>query len=86
MPRPIYEIAAEVRKDIIDRKWSREAAAYAMPYLNAMRDLSSIKDNYGADSGRSVVLYFLSNAQTWRGETARRIKAELKNLLRESGR
>lgn len=29
---------------------------------------------------RSIVLYFLSNATTWRGDDARRIKAELKKL------
>ena len=28
-----------------------------------------------------IVRYFLSNATTWRGEDARRIKAELKALL-----
>jgi len=28
------------------------------------------------------VRYFLSNATTWRGDTARRIKAELKEMLR----
>ena len=40
----------------------------------------SINDNYGVDSGKSIVLYFLSNASTWRGETAKRIKKELKSL------
>jgi hypothetical protein len=53
----------------------------AVPYLDAMRQLDSVRDDYGCDSGRSVVLYFLSNATTWRGEHARRIKAELKALL-----
>ena len=31
--------------------------------------------------GRSIVLYFLANAQQWRGPDARRIKAELKSML-----
>jgi len=30
-----------------------------------------------------IVRYFLSNATTWRGETARRIKAELKQMLKQ---
>lgn len=74
MSRPLYEIAREIRKD-----WSPVNFA-AKPYLEAMRELSSINDDYYADSGRSVVLYFLSNAASWRGENARRIKAELKSL------
>ena len=74
MSRPLYEIAREIRKD-----WSPVNFA-AKPYLDAMRELSSINDDYYADSGRSVVLYFLSNAASWRGENARRIKAELKSL------
>jgi hypothetical protein len=47
-----------------------------------MRSLDSVRDAYGADDGRTVVLYFLSNASTWRGETAKRIKAELKAMLK----
>jgi hypothetical protein len=43
--------------------------------LDAMASLNSINDNYGWDSAKSIVLYFLGNASTWRGETAKRIKA-----------
>lgn len=46
-----------------------------------MSDLSSIDDNYMFDSAKSIVLYFLANAQSWRGEVARRIKAELKAMV-----
>jgi hypothetical protein len=45
-----------------------------------METLNSIHDNYYFDSAHSIVLYFLSNAQGWRGEDARRIKAELKQM------
>lgn len=55
----------------------------AVPYLEAMMSLNSIKDNYYLDSGESVVLYFLANAQTWKGEDARRIKAELNAMLKK---
>jgi len=72
--RPLYEIVKEIRKD-----WTNVNFA-AKPYLNAMSSLNSINDNYGVDSGKSIVLYFLSNASTWRGETAKRIKKELKSL------
>lgn len=53
----------------------------AVPYLDAMRELSDIKDAYYYDTGESVVRYFLANASTWRGDVARRVKAELKSML-----
>jgi hypothetical protein len=75
--RPINEIAAEITK-----VWPKVYFG-AVPYLQAMHSLSTVRDEYGYDSGRSVVLYFLSNARTWRGEDARRIKAELNAHLNE---
>ena len=54
----------------------------AVPYLQAMSTLDDINQQYGYDSAESVVRYFLSNATTWRGEHARRIKAELKDMLK----
>jgi len=74
MPRPISEIARDIRQD-----WKNVNYA-AKPYLAAMSDLSSITDNYGSDSAESVVLYFLCNASGWRGPIAKSIKAELKAL------
>ena len=75
MTRPIYEIARDVRKH-----WPKVNYA-AEPYLQAMESIGSVNDNYGYDSGSSVVLYFLSNASSFRGDAARRIKAELKEAL-----
>lgn len=54
----------------------------AKPYLDAMATLDKVSDNYGLDSGKSIVNYFLSNAATWRGDTAKRIKAELKAMVK----
>lgn len=79
MARPLYEIAKEAQTDWNTNSKSGVNPA-ARPYLNAMKELNSIEDYYGLDSGKGVVLYFLANAGTWRGETARRIKAELKEL------
>jgi hypothetical protein len=76
MSRPISEIAAEIRKC-----WPNVNYA-AKPYLDAMHSLTNITDDYGYDSGKSVVLYFLANAQTWKGPDARRIKTELKTLAK----
>ena len=72
--RPLHVIANEIFKD-----W-KNVSPYAKPYLDAMFNLSSIDDNYICDSGRSVVLYFLSNARGWKGETAKRVKSELKSM------
>ncbi len=74
--RPLYTIASEIRKD-----WQKVYFG-AVPYLQAMQTLNSIDDDYGMDSGRSIVNYFLANAQTWKGETAKRIKAELKAMAK----
>lgn len=73
--RPIHTIAAEIQQ-----KWPKVHYT-AAPYLEAMRRLHTIDDHYGCDDARSVVLYFLSNARYWRGEDAKRLKAELKALL-----
>ncbi len=72
--RPLYEIAAEIRRD-----W-KSVYFGALPYLDAMECLRTIDDAYGMDSAKTVVLYFLCNANTWRGEVARTIKAELKTM------
>ena len=74
--RPLYEIANEIKKD-----W-RPVHNDAKDYLNAMQTLDSIKDNYICDSGYSIVAYFLNNARTWTGDTARRIKKELNAMLK----
>jgi hypothetical protein len=74
--RPLYDIANEIRKD-----W-KPVYFGAKPYLEAMSSLDKITDDFGMDSGKSMVAYFLSNASTWRGETAKRIKAELNKMLK----
>ena len=77
--RPLYEIAKEIRKD-----WNAtsKSGIYfgAKPYLQAMDSLDKVTDNYIAEDGKSIVIYFLSNATTWKGETAKRVKAELKKM------
>lgn len=74
--RPLWIIAREIRTD-----W-RKPYFGAFPYLEAMAALNSIHGAYYEDSAKSVVAYFLANANTWRGDTARRVKAELKALLK----
>lgn len=74
--RPIHEIAREIR-----RVWPNPYFA-AAPYLDAMRDLTTVKDKYLFDDGEGIVRRFLGNAKTWRGDDARRLKAELQAHLK----
>lgn len=76
MDRPLWMIAADIRRD-----WKNVSFA-AKPYLRAMDALTAISDMYGWDDGHSIVAYFLANASGWRGDVARRIKAELKAMLK----
>lgn len=75
-PRTLFEIAEEIKQD-----WKSPYFG-AVPYLQAMATLRTIDDKYIHDSAYSIVLYFLANASTWRGETARRIKKELKGMCK----
>lgn len=77
MKRSVAEIAMDIR-DV----WGVNISGACRPYLTAMYTLDTINDNYYADDGRSIVLYFLSNAGSFRGERARELKAELKGLLK----
>ena len=79
MNRPLNAIAGDIAKD-----WQKVNYA-AKPYLEAMFALNSISDRYYLDSGEGIVRYFLANAQSWRGEKAKAIKAELKGLLNARG-
>jgi hypothetical protein len=72
MTRELRQIAAEIAAD-----WKNVNYA-AKPYLAALHTLRDIDDKYGYDSGKSIVLSFLSNAGQWRGDVAKRIKTELK--------
>lgn len=79
---PLYELASMIQRD-----WQRQGKGVnfaAKPYLQAMGSLASHTENYGLDSGKSVIAYFLSNASSYRGETAKKLKAELKRRLREA--
>lgn len=74
--RPLYEIA----KSITDN-WEHPYYG-AVPYIVAMENLDKITESYGCDSATYVVNGFLANANTWRGEIARNIKIELKEILK----
>ena len=78
--RPLYQISDEIRKDWKATAKNGKIPEEALAYLNPMSTLTSINDRYIMDSGKEIVIRFLCNAQSWRGETAKRIKLELKKL------
>jgi hypothetical protein len=74
--RPISAIARDIAAT-----WPKPYFG-AVPYLRAMCELDTMAGQYFEDSAVSVVSYFLANAQTWKGEDARRIKAELNAMIK----
>lgn len=76
MTRSLNTIAHDIRVD-----WAKPYFG-AVPYLDAMETLSTMRDTYYYDDASDIVRYFLANATTWKGETARAIKAELRAMLK----
>jgi hypothetical protein len=74
--RALHVIAREIIAD-----WKKVYFG-AVPYIDAIRSLDRVTDNYGSDSGKYIINYFLANASGWRGEKAKTIKAELKNMIK----
>lgn len=72
----VSEIAYAISKD-----W-QNISPYAADYLNAMKEIQDIEGAYYADSAKSVVMYFLANASSYRGENARAYKALLKEMIK----
>lgn len=69
---------SEIAKDILQH-WKNPYMG-AKPYIQAMLRIHSAEPDasYGYETAEDIVIYFLANATTFRGEDARRIKAELK--------
>lgn len=88
MNRPLNKVAAEIDVAFRDIKRNQSPTpgyvTHCRPYIDAMLTMKSFRDFYGIDIGSDVGLRFLSNAQAWRGDTARRLKAEIKQLLEEA--
>ena len=74
--RPLYKIAEDIRSN-----WKKIYFG-AVPYLEAMETLNGMDDKFICDDADEIVMYFLANAQTWRGEVARRVKKELNAMLK----
>lgn len=76
--RKLSEIAQEVKQDY--KSQGKFPNSGMIPYLNAMLAIHSSDPDarYLYEDASTIVAYFLANATTWKGETARRIKQELK--------
>lgn len=84
--RPLHTIATEAISDMdsiarAKHKYWRNMFPYLVPYAHAMLTLNTVNDKYILDSGYEIVCRFIANAATWKGETARRIKAELRKMV-----
>lgn len=82
--RFICKIAEEIFRINPNNFWDQPKNSAAKPYLDAMLDLETIHGQYGADSAKTIVSYFLANVMQWKGEDARRIKAELNGMLKNA--
>jgi len=82
--RPLEEVLPELTlaeiAQVITNEW-QPVWFGAVPYLRAMFELQDMSSMYMNDRADTVVLYFLSNAKTWKGDTARAVKAELRRRL-----
>jgi hypothetical protein len=74
--RSISSIARDIK-----RVWTKPYFG-AKPYLDAMEYLDNIHSKYIYDDARSIIMYFLANASTFRGNDAKVLKQELKTLLK----
>ena len=76
--RTFAAIAAEIKAT-----WKKPYFG-AVPYIDALSTIySSDKDaRYICEAAEDLVRYFLANTTYWRGEDAKRIKTELKNMIK----
>ena len=75
-PRSISSIACDIANN-----WPKVNYA-AAPYLQAMFNLEDRNSKYGLDRADDIIRRFLCNASSFRGAEAKRIKAELKEIIK----
>ena len=76
----IFELVPQIMK--MYRQGRSHVPASAKPYLVAMNQMSSVHDMYGADTGKTVIAYAISNIK-FQGVHGRALKAELEARLKE---
>lgn len=87
MLRPLNKIAADILRDwgptARDNRKAKPYQIFGMPYVDAMLELTCLSDHYGLDDAEDILLRFLVNVASWRGDFARSIKQELNAHLKE---
>ncbi len=76
----LYQLQGEIVK--MHRAARKKVPESAKPYMDALSFLSSVKDMYGMDSGKSIVAYTMSNIKFF-GAQGRALKFELSARLKE---
>lgn len=81
LTRTLAAVAAEIRQDYVSK--GKPVYYAAVPYVDALlvMNTTDLGASYYQDSAATLVRYLLANLSTWRGETAQRVKAELKAAL-----
>ena len=76
MTRTIQQVAQEIAAHNVGTK-----CPYAAPYLATLIGGRMYQVAEATGQLKEVAIRFLCNVQTWRGADARRLKAELKELI-----
>lgn len=79
LTRPLYKIADDIYADYEAK--GKPVYFAAVPYVAALNELQSFNDRYYGDTAEDIVIRLLGNLSTWRGETATRVRNELKAAL-----
>lgn len=74
MARNLSDIAKDIRSNWKNIYYGAEHYLLAMEQIHSPEPYAP----YIFEDAQTVVMYFLANAQYWRGETAKKIKKELK--------
>lgn len=78
----ISDLSRLISRDL--QSQGKEVPYNLVPYLDALRQMDSADDVYGVESGKSIIAYALSNMTSYKGPTARAVKAELKRRMTAS--
>jgi hypothetical protein len=79
LTRPLSDIAREIEADYERR--GKPIYFAAVPYVNALFFVNDFTSVYYHDTAEDIVIRLLGNLSTWRGETATRVKTELRAAL-----
>ncbi|MEZ5198209.1 MAG: hypothetical protein R2764_18010 [Bacteroidales bacterium] len=77
--RKIIDIAADIKTLAMQEGYDLTSG---WDYLNAMFELESVDDYYGADRGSYIIKVFLGYLKYWRTDKIKQLRQELKDMLK----